>query len=97
MKSTEKNTNPLTFVAFVAIIIFAVLQIFSLLSYWGILTVGGYLPQILETIKNVCVCIVIGCLSYRFVANKGKGLKITFWVCLGIIILGTVLIWINVK
>ncbi len=97
MKNTEKNTNLLAFVAFVAIIIFAVLQIFSLLAFWGVLTVGGYLPQILETIKNVCVCIVIGYLSYRFVANKSKGFKITFWICLAIIILGTILIWISVK
>lgn len=95
MKNTEKSSNPLNFVAFVAIIIFAVLQIFSLLSYWEVLTVGGYLPQILETIKNVCVCIVIGCLSYRFVAGKSKGLKITFWVCLAIIVVGTILIWIK--
>ena len=96
MKNSEKNVNVLNRIAFIALIIFAVLQIFSVLSRWGVLSVTGFLPNFLDTVKNVCVCLVIGILGYRFVADKSKGLKITYWVCLAVIIVGTVLIWINI-
>lgn len=95
MKNSEKNVNVLNLIAFIALIIFAVLQIFSVLSFWGVLTIGGALPKILDTVKNICVCIVIGILGYKFVAGKSKGLVITYWVCIAVIVVGTILIWVK--
>ena len=97
MKNSERNVNVLHFIAFVALIVVAILQVFSVLSHFGVLSVTGFLPNFLETIKNFCVCLVVGILAYNFVAGKSRGVKITFWVCLAIIIIGTILIWINIK
>ncbi len=94
MKNSEKNVNLLNLIAFVALVVVAVLQIFVLLNATGLLNVSGFLPNLLDTIKNVCICIVIGVVSYNFVARKKKGYKITYWVCLLIIILTTILVWI---
>ena len=96
MKDSKNNVNVLNLIAFIALIVIAVLQVFSLLSHWGVLSVEGFLPSFLETLKNVCICLVVGILAYRFVANKGKGVKITFWVCLAIIIVTTILFWIKI-
>ena len=95
MKDSKNNVNVLNLIAFIALIVIAVLQVFSLLSLCNVIKVkGGFLPNFLETLKNVCICLVVGTLAYRFVANKGKGVKITFWVCLAIIIVATILFWI---
>lgn len=96
MKDSQNNVNVLNLIAFIALIVIAVLQVFSLLSHWGVLSVEGFLPNFLETLKNVCLCLVVGILAYRFVANKSKGVKITFWVCLAIIIVATILFWIKI-
>ncbi len=93
MKNTEKDSNVLRLFAFIALIIVAILQVFSVLSKFGILSVTGFLPNFLDTVKNICICIVIGFVSYGFVKNKSKGFRITFWVSLAIIIVGTILIW----
>ena len=96
MKDSKNTVHVLNLIAFIALIVIAVLQVFSLLSHWGVLSVEGFLPSFLETLKNVCLCLVVGVLAYRFVANKGKGVKITFWVCLAIIIVATILFWIKI-
>ncbi len=93
MKSSNKNL--LNLLAFVALIIIAVLEIFSILAHFDILTIGGIIANLLNTIKNVCVCIVIGYLAFGFVSGKKKGWVITFWVALGIVVVCSILMWIK--
>lgn len=94
MKNNGSNGSMLNLVAYVALFVVAILQVFSVLSNFGILTVTGFLPKFLDTIKNICICVVIGVCSARFVRNKTKGYRVSFWVCIAIIVVGTVLIWL---
>ena len=90
----SNKTNMLNFIAYIALFLVAILQVFSVLSHFGILTFDGSLPKFLDTIKNACLCLVIGVCSARFVKNKTKGYRVSFWVCIAIIVVGTVLIWL---
>ncbi|HCH74091.1 MAG TPA: hypothetical protein DEV87_02780 [Clostridiales bacterium] len=93
MKSSDRNI--LSLIAFIALIVVAVLGVFEILAHFNVLTAQGALLNLLSTIKNICILIVVGITSYSFVSNKGKGLKITYWVAFSIIIACTVLIWIG--
>ena len=90
----SNKTNMLNFIAYIALFVVAILQVFSVLSHFGILNISGFLPNLLDTIKNACLCLVIGVCSARFVKNKTKGYRVSFWVCIAIIVVGTVLIWL---
>ena len=93
MKNTERNVNILNLMSFVALIIVAILVIVNqLLPVVGIETTGPFF-HVLETIEKLFTVIVIGISAYNFVANKGKGLKITYWVAVALFIAGIVLIW----
>ena len=78
----SNKTNMLNFIAYIALFVVAILQVFSVLSHFGILTISGFL------------CLVIGVCSARFVKNKTKGYRVSFWVCIAIIVVGTALIWL---
>lgn len=93
MKSSDRNI--LNLIAFIALIVVAVLGVFEILAHFNILTAQGALLNLLSTIKNICILIVVGITSYSFVSNKGKALKITYWIAFSIIIACTVLIWIG--
>lgn len=96
MKNTEKNVNILNLLAFIGIVIIAVLEIFGFLTSHDILVIkGGTFVNILNTIKNICVILVIGITAFNFVKGKSKGWLITYIVCICIIVLTTVFIWIN--
>ena len=95
MKNSEKNVNLLNLMAFVGVIIIAVLEIFGFLASHDILTVGGALVDFLNTVKNICILLVIGIMAYNFVKGKSKGWLITYIVALCIIILTTVFIWVK--
>lgn len=95
MKNTGKNVNVLNLMAFVGVIIIAVLEFFGFLASHDILTVGGALVNFLSTVKNVCILVVIGITAYNFVKGKSKGWLITYIVAMSIIILTTIFIWIN--
>ena len=95
MKNTGKNVNILNLMAFIGVIIIAVLEIFGFLASHDILTVGGALVNFLNTLKNVCILVVIGITAYNFVKGKSKGWLITYIIAICIIILTTVFIWIN--
>ena len=90
----SKKTNVLNFIAYIALLVVAVLQVFTVLSHFEILTVTGFLPKFLDTVKNLCLCLVIGVCSARFVKNKTKGYRIAFWVSIAVIVVGTILIWL---
>ena len=95
MKNTGKNVNILNLMAFIGVIIIAVLEIFGFLARHDILTVGGTLVNFLDTLKNICILVVIGITAYNFVKGKSKGWLITYIVAICIIILATIFIWIN--
>ena len=95
MRNSEKNVNILNLMAFIGVIIVALLEIFTFLSSHNILTLGGALIDFLNTVKNICILIVIGIAAYNFVKGKGKGWIITYIVAISIIVLTTVFIWIK--
>ena len=95
MKNTGKNVNVLNLMAFIGVIIIAVLEVFGFLARHDILTVGGTLVNFLDTLKNICILVVIGITAYNFVKGKSKGWLITYIVAICIIILATIFIWIN--
>ena len=93
MKKTEKNINLLNLLSFVSLIIVAVLIVVNnLLPIIGIETKGPFF-NVLRTIQEIFTVIVIGVSAYNFVAKKGKGLKITFWIAIAIFVVGIVLLW----
>ena len=93
MKKTEKNINVLNLLSFVSLIIVAVLIVVNnLLPIIGIETKGAFF-NVLRTIQEIFTVIVIGVSAYNFVAKKGKGLKIAFWIAIAIFVVGIVLLW----
>lgn len=93
MKNTEKNVNILNLMAFVALIIVAVLIVVNkLLPVIGIETKGPFFNA-LETIQLLFTIIVIGISAYKFVANKSKTWKIIYWICVVLFIASIVLLW----
>lgn len=95
MKNSEKNLNILQLMAFIGVIIIAVLEIFGFLASHNILTVGGALVDFLNTVKNICILLVIGITAFYFVKGKSKGWLITYIICIAVIVLTTVFIWIK--
>ncbi len=87
---SSENGKFLGFIAFVALVAVALLEALSVLP----IKLDDVLDNIVNTIKNLCVCLVIAITAYRFVLNKSKGLKITYWICVGIYLLSTLFIWV---
>ena len=94
MKNNEKNTNIVNLMAFVGVIIIAVLEIFNLSFIKNLISLGPTLEHLLNTIKNICIMLVIGITAYNFVRNKGKGWLITYIVAMSVIFIATILAWI---
>ena len=92
MKDGEKQINLLNLFAFVALVIFAILQVVGVFSHFNLLKIQGALITILDTIKNLCVAIVIGVTAYKFVKGKSKGYLYTYWISLAVFILCSILI-----
>lgn len=91
MKSENKSV--LNLFAFIALIALAILEVLTGLNGIGVELFGGTILSLLNTIKNICVVIVIGILAFNFVAGKKKGFIITYWICVAIFIVATVLMW----
>lgn len=88
-----KNKNLLGLISFVALAILAVLIVVdNLLPLIGV-TVGGVLFNVLDTVKDVLVLIVLGMSSYAFVKDKSKNVNIAYWVFVGLFVVGTLLSW----
>lgn len=90
--SSNKNSF-VNVLAFVALIIIAVLEILSGLNHLGISILGATLLVLLNTVKNICVIIVISVAAYDYVSNKKKGHKIAFFIAIVVFLLGTVFAW----
>lgn len=94
MKNGEKEVNLLNLFAYVALIIFAVLQVLSVFAHFNILKIEGVLINILDTVKNICVCIVIGVTAFKFIKGKSKGVIWSYWISLALFIICSILILI---
>ena len=95
MKKSEGNVNVLNLMAFIGVIIVAVLELFGFLASHNILTVGGSLINLLSTVKNICIMLVIGITAYNFVKGRKKGWLITYIIAMAIIVIATILLWIQ--
>ena len=93
MKKTNKGIlNLLAYIALVVIGLLVVLQNFLPIIH---INITGGLVNLLETVKNVLVLIVIGCTAYNFTAGRKQWVKILFWVAVAIFVIGTILMWIK--
>jgi hypothetical protein len=90
--SSNKN-SVINVLAFVALMIIAVLEILSGLSHLGIDILGVTILAILSTVKNFCVILVIGVAAYDYISNKKHGYKIAFLIAVIVFLLGTVFAW----
>lgn len=88
MKETKKNSNLLSLIAFISLVVFATLQILE------IFFTSGPIFNILRTIKNLGIILVFGVTAWNFVSGKKKGWKWVYWICLIIFILATIGIWV---
>ena len=92
MKGEKKTLNLISYVALVMIaFLLLVTQILPMIG----LNVEGALVNLLSTIQNVLVLIVIGFNAYSFASTNKKWVKILFWVAVAVFIVATVLIWIK--
>ncbi len=92
MKNTNKNI--LSILSYIALIIVALLIVVqNFLPIIHIKITGGFV-NLLDTIKDVFVLIVIGFAGYSFTVGRKKWVKILFWVAVAVYIVGSVLRWI---
>ena len=92
MKKETKDL--LKTISFLALIIFALLlAIERILPLLGV-NIEGMLLNILDTIKNIFIVIVIGINAFSFTEGKANWVKWLFWIAIIIIIVATVLMWI---
>ena len=91
MKNTKNTLNVLSYVALVIIALLLVISRF--LPIVGI-TISGPIVNLLSTVKDVFVLIVIGISAYNFTSGNVKWVKILFWVAIIVYIVATVLLWI---
>ena len=92
MKKTDKGLiNALAYVALVMIA--CVLLVTRLLPILGV-QISGPLFNIIETVKNILVLIVIGFSAYYFASNNRKWIRILFWISVIVYAVATVLLWI---
>ena len=91
MKSSNKNV--LNTLSYVALIIVALLMLINhVLPLIG-LDISGPLVNVLETIKNLFVLIVIGISAYNFLPGRAKWVSVLFWIAIIVYVVGTVLLW----
>ena len=91
MKSDNKILNLISY--FALIIIAFLLLITRILPMIG-LDVKGTLINLISTIQNVLILIVISVNAYYFASTSKKWIKILFWVAIAVFIFATVVIWI---
>ncbi len=95
MKNSNKtgNKNILNLLSFFALAIVAVLIIINNLFPMVGIVIEGSFKNILSTVKDVFVLIVIGLCAYNFVAGKSKAWKIVFLVAVLLFVAGIILYW----
>lgn len=83
----KSDTNIICTLAFIALVAVGVSTLV------GALLDGSMLYNIFETVKNVCVIIVIGFTAYKFTEGKEKWVTILYWVAVAVFVVGIVLVW----
>lgn len=90
-KSNKSILNTLSYIALV--IIALLLAVECILPLIGI-ELRGTLLNLLNTVKNIFILIVVGVNAYSFAEGKAKWVKILFWVAIIIVVVATVLMWL---
>lgn len=83
----KKEKNFYNLLCFIVLFISAVLSIIG-----GIL--DDKIENILRTVSEVFILLVLAISAYKFVSKKGKGWKVVYWVSFAIYVAGIVFIWI---
>ena len=83
--------NLLSFLSFITFVLVSLLIFITVLLPRIGVNVTGSLFNIIETIKDILLFIIIGISAYSFVATKKSGWKIFFVVMLVIFVVGIVL------
>lgn len=92
MKGSNKNVlNLMAYIAFIVVALLIVVN--NLFPLMGI-TIGGTLWNVLETVKNVLILLVLGIMAFNFTSGQAKWVKILYWVALVIFIVGTIILWV---
>lgn len=87
MKTSNKNIfNTLSYIALVIIAILIVLENF--------LGLRGTVLNVLKTVKNLFILIVVGFSAYNFTSGKAKWVTIVFWIAVIVFIVATILMWV---
>lgn len=90
-----KNSNNgfLNFLSFVALIIMAVLTFISKLLPIVEIDITGSTINLLSTVRDALVLLVVSLGAWKFASTKGKKTKTIFVISLLIFVAGIVLIW----
>ena len=88
------NKNVLNLMAYIAFIVVALLIVVNNLFPLMGITIGGTLWNVLETVKNVLILLVLGIMAFNFTSGQAKWVKILYWVALVIFIVGTIILWV---
>ena len=77
----KSNKNLINLLAYIALVIVAALMVVDVLAHFNVLAIsGGVLLNALNTLKNLCIIIVIGFVAYEFLPGNKKWVKILFTV-----------------
>ncbi|MBR2498200.1 MAG: hypothetical protein IKB67_00575 [Clostridia bacterium] len=87
------NKNILNVMSYIAFVIIALLILMNNLLPLIDVTIGPKIKNVLETVQNLLVLIVLGVLSYKFTLSSAKWIKVLYWIALIIFIAGTVILW----
>ena len=93
MKGEKRNNGVFNLFSFIVLMIVSTLIVTNnLLPIIGI-GIGGPLFNILETVKDVLILVMVAILSYNFIVGKGKVIAVFYWVAIVIFLAGIVLRW----
>ena len=92
MKTENKNPkNFINLASFIMLIIIALLTLVNnFLPIIGI-KIGGLLFDILSLLREIFVLVIVSIFAYKYVSNKSKGFKITYWIAFGLFLAGIIL------
>ncbi len=90
-KSEVKVFNLFSYIVLIAVALLIVTR--EILPKIG-LKVDGPLIDVLETIKDVLILIMVAIMSYNFIKGKGKAVVIIYWIAIVVFVAGMVLRWV---
>ena len=90
MKGSKGALNVMAYIAFIVIALLILINNF--LPVIGVI-IDVKITNVLTTVQNVLVLIVLGILSYKFAMNSAKWVKIVYWIALVVFVTGTIILW----